>query len=240
MMGNYSCLSCMRDPRSHSGSRLDTKSGLNFAVTNVNEVTPDAVGREDSIAARTRMIGAIVGSVFMVGLVLSGVIFYLRRHVSRKSLRRAVDTTRATPDVPSDSASPQATGQQECGMSAQARNPSPGRSSASIRDSILTVATTQRQYSRQSRYSQISAPSSPKSMRFVVTGSYHSPTNSDSSQATVSVMVKDAAHPITTDPFVSPRSPQSPVSIDTITDHSAPWRGTNLSNIINAARGIKT
>lgn len=196
--------------------------------------------QEDTTGAHTRMIGAIVGSVFMVGLVLSGVIFYLRRRVRRKSLRRGVVTTRATPDVPSHPVSPRVMEQQESRMSTPAQDPFPGRSSASIRDSVLTVAATQGQCSRLSRYSQISASSSSKSMKFVVKGSYHSPTSSDSSQTTLSVVVNDAARPLTGDPFAGPASPHSPVSADTITDHSAPWRGTNLSNIINAARGIKT
>ena len=190
---------------------------------------------------RNRMVGAIVGSVFMLGLVIFGVIFYLRRRIRRRSLRQVVDTTRATSNVPSCPAPSQTVEKQESGTIMQDWNAFLDRSGAAIRDSALTVAEIQMQCSHLDRYSQISASSTiSMSIRFAVPGSHHSPTNSYSSRGTASVTPRDAARTSTANPFADHASPpQSPASMKTPTNHSAPWRGTNLSNIINAARGVK-
>lgn len=215
--------------------------GLNSTPTNTGEIAHDATRPEASTMARNRMIAAIVGSVVMVGLVLYGVIFYLRRRVSRKSPRRAVDTARTVSNVTSHSASSHVMmGQQESGMIAHGQNPFLDRGGRSIRDSTLTAASIQRQCIQPGRYSHISASSqNSRSIRFAISGGYRNSSNSYSSRATMSVLVIDVAHSLTADSLADPVSPRSPVSINANTDYSASWRGTNLSNIINAARGIK-
>jgi len=189
------------------------------------------------------MIGAVVGSAMIVCLLLSGVIFCLRRRMSRKFPHRVVDTARTVSNVISRSASSHATvGQQENGMIAYGQNSFLDRSGGSIRDSTLTVASVQRQCSQLGRHSQISASSwDSRSMRFTASGSYHNSANSHSSRATTSIITIDVAHSLAADPSADPASPRTrtPASFNTNTDYSASWRGTNLSNIINAARGIK-
>lgn len=208
-------------------------------------MTPEAsigvAGRKD-IAARNRMIGAIIGSVVMVGLVLSGFIFCLRRRrMSKKSsLHRVVDATRLMPNVSLHSSSPQTKGQREGGIITRDRNSFFDRNSTATRNSTLSAAAVQIQRSPLDRCSQISATSSiSRSIRFVVTGDYRSPANSHSSRATMPATPSDVARTLAIDPFAGLAQPRSPVRAETPTDHSATWRGTNLSNIIKAARGIK-
>ena len=231
----------MRHSCSPSNSRFDSKARLTSTATNTNEITPDAslhaIGQE-----RTKMIGVIIGSVLVAGLVLSGVFFFLRRRVNRS--RRVADTTRATSIVPSYSASFQMMERQGDGVIVQHQNLRLDHSSGAAKhDTTLTVAAIEKQSGHPGRCSQISATSSTsRSIRFAVSGSHHSSSNSNSSRATVSVVIpEDGAHTPTTDPFANPISHWTPVSlnINTTTDHSASWRGANLSNIINAARGIK-
>ena len=192
--------------------------------------------------ARGRMIAAALSLVLMAGLVLFGIIFCLRRRMRRKSLRLVVGTSRATSNVSSYPAQPQMVEQQENGTTTRDRDAFPGdHSGAAIRDPTLTMVGFQRPCSRPDRYSQISASSTiSRSIRFAITGSYHSPTNSYSSRATMPVPPRDVAHTFTPNPFADVSPPHSPASIKTPTDHSAPWRGSNLSNIIKAARGVKT
>ena len=210
-------------------------------TTNTNEIAPnaslDSVSQGGSVS-RNRMIGAITGSVLVAGLVLFGVILYLRRRMSRKSLGRVVDTTHAMSNVSSRSAPSRVKEQRESGIIAQDQNPFLDPSNAAMRNPTLTGTAGQKQRSHLDRYSQISTTSSTsRSIRFVVPGSYHSPTNSHSSRLTISVTPTEVPYTVTPDP---PTPPHSPVSVKTPVDHSAPWRGTNLSNIINAARGVKT
>ena len=240
MTGNCGCLS-------HTTSiltlkfRIDAVPGLN-TLTNTDGIAPDVKRPETSTVAHNIMIGAIVGSVVMLGLVLFGVIFYLRRRMSRKLPRRAADTARTVPNVTSHFAlSHIMMEQQESGMIAHGRNPFLDHSGGSMRDSTLTAASVQMQCSQLGRCSHISVSSqNSRSIRFAVSGSYRNSSHSYSSRATMSVMVIDVAHSLTVDPLADPVSPRSPVSVSTNTDYSASWRGTNLSNIINAARGIKT
>lgn len=227
--------------------RINAVPGVNSTLTNTDEIAPDAMRPEASIVTRNTMIGAIVGSVAMVGLVLFGVIFFLRRRMNKTSPRRAGDTARTVSNVTYSVSSHIVMGQLESGMIAQGQNPFLNRSGGSIRDSTLAVASVQGQCSQPGRYSHISASSqNSRSMRFAVSGSYRNSSHSHSSRATMSVMVIDVAHSLTVDPSADPVSPQSPVpprspvSVNANTDYSASWRGTNLSNIINAARGIKT
>lgn len=218
--------------------RANAVTGLNSTPTNKGEVVPDTVRPE---AGRNRMIGAIVSSAVIVCLLLSGVIFCLRRRMSRKSPHRTVDTAPTAPNVVPHSASPHATmGQQESGMIVYGQNPFPDCSGGSIHDSTQTAASVQSQCSQLGRNSQISASSwDSRSMRFTASGSYHNSANSYSSRATMSIITVDAAHSVTLDPSADLAPPRTPVSFNTNTDYSASWRGTNLSNIINAARGIK-
>ncbi|KAF9652479.1 hypothetical protein BDM02DRAFT_3183521 [Thelephora ganbajun] len=109
---------------------LDSNPGLNSTVNGIHEITPDETRQETSITAHNTMIGAIVGSVLVVGLVLSGVAFYLRHRASRKSSSRTIDTTCATSDVSPYFASPQTMGQRESDMISRGRNPPLDRSSA--------------------------------------------------------------------------------------------------------------
>jgi len=197
--------------------------------------------QQASAVTRTWVAGVIVGLVLVVvaGLVLSGVIFYMRRRVSRKSSHRVMDASRTMLNVLSHSTSSHTMGQQESGMIVQGQNPILDCTGAPTRDPGLTAAAVQGSCSQLNRYSQISASSSnPRSIRFAVTGSYRSSTNSYYSQATAS-MVIDVAHSLSVDLSTEPVSPRSPVSVNTTIDHSASWRGTNLSNIINAARGVR-
>lgn len=189
-------------------------------------------------APHDMMIGATVVSVLIACLLLLGVAFCLRRRrVNKKSSSLAVDMTRATPG-----ASPQITGQQEGGMVVQGRNiflNHGGRMPK--RDSILTTTTAQGQCGRPGRSSQISIASSiSRSIRFAVAGSFHSSAGSHISPATMSVIAVDGTHAPGDDICPEPPSPWRPGSVNTSYDYSASWRGTNLSNIINAARGIKS
>jgi len=182
------------------------------------------------------MIGVIGLPVFMTSLLLLGIIFYLRRCLNKKSSSLAVDTTRATLD-----ASSQTMGQQECGMIFHGRDSTfLDHGGTPQRDSTLTVVTAQGQCSLPGRSSQISMASSiSRSIRFAVTGSFNSSAGSYVSRAAMSTIAVDGTH--TPDDNISgePVSPWRSVSVNASHDYSASWRGTNLSNIINAARGIK-
>jgi len=210
-------------------------------TTNTNEIAPGAsldLVSHGGTVSRNRMIGAIAGSVLVAGLVLFGVIFYLRRRMSRRSLGWAVDTTHAMSNVSPRPGQSRVTEQRESGTIMQDQNPFLDPGNAAMRNPTPTVTAGQKQRSHLDRYSQVSTTSSgSRSIRFMVPGSYHSPTNSRSSRITISVTPTDVARTVTADP---PTPPHSPVSVKTPVDHSAPWRGTNLSNIINAARGVKT
>jgi len=221
--------------------RVNAVTGLNSTPTNKGGVVPDTMRPEAPIAGRNRMIGAIVGSAVIVCLLLSGIIFCLRRRMSMKLSHRNADTARTVPSVVSHSVSPHATmGQQESGMIAYGQNPFPDCSGGPIRDSTTTAASVHRQCSQLGRDSQISASSwDSRSMRFTASGSYHNSANSYSSRATMSIITVDAAHSVALDPSADLAPPRTPVSFNTNTDYSASWRGTNLSNIINATRGIK-
>ena len=196
--------------------------GLNSTVTGMNGITPDAPKQGSPIAARNRMIGAVVVSVAMVVLVLSILIFYLRRRMSRGSSCRGANTKSTTP-----------------GMVAQGRNPFLDCSEVEICDPTAPVAAVQRQCNRSGRCGSRGSASSSKSwsMRFVGRGSHNS-INSCSSRATTLVVVPDVARTPTPGPLTDPVALRSPASINTNADYSASWRGTNLSNIINAARGL--
>lgn len=185
----------------------------------MNGITPDAPKQGSPIAARNGMISAIVVSVAMVVLLLSILIFYLRRSMSRESPCRGANT--------------------KPGMIAQGRNPFLDCSEVEICDPTATVAAVQRQCNRSGRCGSRSSASSSKSwsLRFVARGSHNS-INSCSSRATASVAVPDVARTPTPGPLTDLVAPRSPVSINTTADYSASWRGTNLSNIINAARGL--
>jgi len=209
-------------------------------ATNTDEIAPDASldsVNQGVVVGRHRMIGVIAGSVLVAGLALFGVIFYLRRRMSRKSLRRVVDTTRAMPNVSPHSGPPRVKEQREGGIIMRDWNPFIDPNIEATRNPALPVTAVQKQCSHMDRDSQISTTSSgSKSIRFVAPGSYHSPTNSRSSRVAISVTPTDATRTLASNPFTPPRSP---VSFKTPADHSATWRGTNLSNIINAARGVR-
>jgi len=240
-MGNRHYLSLAFHPRSYSSSRFDSDPEPSPMTTNTNEIAPgaslDSVSQGGAVS-RNRTIGVVAGSVLVAGLVLFGVIFYLRRRMSRKSLGRAVGTTHAMSNVSSPPAPSRVKEQRESGIVTQDQNPFLDPSNAAMRNPALTVTAGQKRCSHLDRCSHVSTTSSgSRSIRFVVPGSYHSPTNSRSSRVTISVTPTDAAGTVTSDPLTPPHSP---VSVKTPVDHSAPWRGTNLSNIINAARGVKT
>lgn len=115
------------------------------------------------------------------------------------------------------------------------------RSDAPKRDSNLTAAAVQGRNSRPGRSSQISTASSmSRSIRFAVAGSFYSSAGSYISRATVSMIAVDGTHTPDNDPPGEPVSSWSPVSVNATCDYSASWRGTNLSNIINAARGARS
>ena len=222
MAGNLCCFSYVYDSRSRSSLRL----------TGLDKVTPDPAVTQgnSSRAAHSKMISAIVVSVLMACLLLLGIIFCLRRCVNKKSSSLAIDMTRATSGV-----SPQTTGQQEGGTIVQGRDSFLNHSHTPRRDSTLTIATVREQRSRPGRYSQISIASSiSRSIRFAVAGSFHSPPGSYLSRATASTIAVDGTHTLEDDISEEPASP-----FDKSGDYSASWRGTNLSNIINAARGVK-
>jgi len=214
-------------------------------VISINAAVPDVplptMGQEGPVA-HNGVIGAIVGSVLTVGLVLSGLIFILRRRMSKS--RRVVDTNCAMPTMPSHSASSKGMGQRGSGIIKQYRIPHLEHNiGAATWDSTLTVAAIERQCTHPARCSQISGTSSAsRSIRFAISGghsgSHHSSSNSYSSRATISMIV-DAGHALTADPLANPSPPRRPISLNVTADHSASWRGANLSNIINAARGVK-
>jgi hypothetical protein len=243
MAGDYCCLKRMRRPFSHSKPRVNVVPRFSPTATNSNEITPGVTGPGTSAMTRNRMAGAIVGSAVIIVLVLSGIFFYLRRRGGAKSPCRAVDVVvPPTPNVPPYSTSCHTTGQRECGMLAQGQNPFSDRGERTIRDSSMTATSAQGQCGQLGGYSRTSASSEsrPMSMRFAVSGSYRNSSHSFSSRATMSVTVIDAAHSFTADSPPDPVSRWDPVCANTNAEYSASWRGTNLSNIINAARGIKT
>lgn len=126
-------------------------------------------------------------------------------------------------------------------MIAQGRNSFLDHNDAPRRDSTPTVATAQGKSSNPGRSSQISVASSiSRSIRFAVTGSFNSPPGSYISRAAMSMIAVDGSHSPGDDVSGERLSPWPPASVDTSCDYSASWRGTNLSNIINAARGIKS
>lgn len=228
----------IRDPCSRPRPRFGLNPGLSSAVTGLDTVVPASAVRQGNSAraAHNVMIGATVASVLMASLLLLGIIFCLRRCVNKKSSNLAVNMTRATSGV-----SPQTTEQQEGNMIVQGRNSFLDRSDTSQRDSTPTVATAQGQCSQPARSSQISIASSiSRSIRFAVTGNFYSPPGSYIPRATMSVIAVDGTHTPGDDISGEPVSPWRPVSLDTSCDYSASWRGANLSNIINAARGIKS
>ena len=240
MTGNfYRCLNHDCDPCSRSSTRLGSNPGLGSTVTSMDKVTPDStVGQGNSArGSRNAMNGAIIASVSIAFLLLLGIIFFLRRCVNKKPSNLAVDTTRAT----SAGLSPQAVGQLGGGTIAQGQDSFLDHGSAPIRGSTPTVATAQGRCSQPGRSSQISTASSiSRSIRFAaVAGSFYSSAGSYISQAAVSMIAVDGAHTPGDDVSGEPVPPWTPVSVDTSCDYSASWRGTNLSNIINAARGIK-
>ena len=226
---------------SYSSSRFDPEPEPSPMATDTDGIVPGA--SQDSVsqggtASRNRMVGVITGSVLVAGLVFFGVIFYLRRRMRRKPLGRVVDAAHAMSDVSPRSAPLRVTEQRESGSIMQNQNPFLDPSNPAMCNPALTVTAGQKQRSHLDRCSQISTTSSgSRSIRFVVPRSYHSPTNSRSSRVTISVTPTEMAHTVTADP---PTPPHSPVDVKTPVDHSAPWRGTNLSNIINAARGVKS
>jgi hypothetical protein len=208
------------------------------------EVTPGSATKHrgsSGAAAHSAAIVAIVVSVLMACLLLFGIIFCLRRCVSRNSSSRTAETTRATSGVSSHPASSQTTGRPEGGVTAQGQDSSLEQNDAK-RDSTLSVATVQEQSNRRGRYSQISITSSiSRSIRFAITGSYNS-TSSPISRYNVSTVAVDGAHTPGDEAFGEPPSPRRPTSRvhSPSPEYTASWRGTNLSNIINAARGIKS
>jgi hypothetical protein len=210
----------------------------------MEEVAPDsAVTQGDSTAATHHpMLGKIVAPVSVAFLLLLGIIFYLLHRVTRKSSSGSVDMPRATSDVPLRPVSSQTIEGRESSMITEGQNPFINTNDPPQRNSTTPpVATTQGQRCRATRYSQMSVTSSiSRSIRFAVRGSVHSPTDSHTSRANVSVIAVDGTHTPEVDPFGEPPpSPWRPASSSTSLDFSASWRGTNLSNIINAARGIK-
>lgn len=237
MTGNRYCSNRIRDLCLHSSPRLGLSPRLNPPVTGMDKFAPDSVVRQENStqASHNMMIGATVVSVLMVSLLLLGIILCLRRRVNKKSSSLVADTTRAAPGVSS-----RTTDQQRCSMILQGLDSFLDLSDTSQRDSTVTVATAQGQWNQQGRFSQISIASSiSRSIRFAVTGSFYSSPGSYTSRATVSVIAVDGTHIPGDDISGEPGSPWRPVSVTTSGDYSASWRGTNLSNIINAARGIK-
>jgi hypothetical protein len=209
------------------------------------EVTPGSATKQGCSSGpaahmHSAVIGAIVVSVSMTCLLLFGIIFCLRRCVSRNSSSRTADTTRATSGVSSHPVSSQTTGRPEGGVTAQGQDSFLERNGAK-RDSTLSIATVQEQSNSRGRYSQISITSSiSRSIRFAITGSYNS-TSSPVSRATVSMIAVDGAHTPGDEASGEPPSPWRPPSVHAPSpEYTASWRGTNLSNIINAARGIKS
>jgi hypothetical protein len=200
-------------------------------------VNPDLPPKGNSSGAgHNTMIGAALVSVLL--LLLLGIIFYLRRRVIRNHSRPAVDMDRAMPGV---STSPRTIGQQEgSGTIAQDRSSFIDRNAAPHRESGLTVATAQRRCSQPGRYSQISIASSiSRSIRFATPGSFSSSAGSRISRTAVSIIAVDGTHSPCDESLAEPVSPWRPLSVNTTSEYSASWRGANLSNIINAARGIK-
>lgn len=227
---------------SHQSPRADVVPTFSPTTTNSNETTPGATGPGTSAVARNRMAGAIVGSAVVIVLVLSGIFFYLHRRGGAKSPCRTVGAAAHTvPAIPPYSSPCHTVGQWECGLLVQGQNPFPDRGEPTIHDSSMTVASAQGQWSQLDRYNRISASSSRSmSIHFAVPGSYRNSSHSFSSRATMSVTVIDVAHSLIPDFPLDAVSPWSPACANANTEYSASWRGTNLSNIINAARGIKT
>ena len=242
MMGDCCFLKRMWHLFLHPSLRTNMVPRLSPTATNPNEITPGVAGPGTSAVARNKIVYAIAGSVVIIALVLSGIFFYLQRRGGERSPCRAVDAAVLTvPGVPPYSASCHAAGQQECGMLARDHNPFPDRSEPTFRDSSMTVVSVQEQCGQLGRCSRISASSSlSMSIHFAVPGSYRNSFHSFSSSATMPVVVIDVAHSLTADPPPDPVSPWDPVCANTNTEYSASWRGTNLSSIINAARGVKT
>ena len=239
LAGSHRYFSCTHHPHSHSNYRLDPEPGLSPTVINAGDINPDASVDATGAVARGRMIGIAVSSALMFCLVLFGVIFCLRRRVRGRSFRRVVDATRVTSSVSSCPSPSRTVEQRESGATTQDRSTFVGdRGGAAIHDPVLIVAGDQGRCSRPDRCSQVSTSSTiSRSIRFAITGSHHSPTNSCSSRATMSIPLREVAH--TVNPFADVALPQRPCRVKTLTDHSAPWRGSNLSNIINTARGVK-
>lgn len=207
----------------------------------MNNVTSDSQLKHGNStrSVHDTMVGAALVSILL--LLLLGIIFYLRRRVIRKSSSPAIDTSIPTPaGVSSYPMSPQTTRQQEGSTIQQDRDSFIDRNIAPRRESAFSIASAHGQRGHSGRRSQISIASSiSKSIRFAMPGSLNSSTGSPISRATMSVVAVDGTHSPCDESLGEPVSPWRPTSVNTTSEYSASWRGTNLSNIINAARGVK-
>jgi len=215
--------------------------GFNSAATGMNNTTPDSqLKRGNSTrSVHNTIVGAAIVSMLL--LLLLGIIFYLRRRVIRKSSSPTIDTSLPTPGVSSYPMSPQTTRQQEGSTIPQNRDSFVDRNIiAPRRESAFSIASAQGQCGHPGRRSQISIASSiSKSIRFAMPGSLNSSTGSRVSRAAMSIVAVDGTHSPCDESLGEPVSPWRPTSVNTTSEYSASWRGTNLSNIINAARGVK-
>jgi hypothetical protein len=206
----------------------------------MNNVTPDSQLKHGNStrSVHNTIVGAAIVSMLL--LLLLGIIFYLRRRVIRKSSSPTIDSSLPTPGVSSYPMSPQTTRQQEGSTIPQDRDSFVDRNIAPRRESAFSIATAQGQRGHPGRRSQISIASSiSKSIRFAMPGSLNSSAGSRLSRATMSVVAVDGTHSPCDESLGEPVSPWRPTSVNTSSEYSASWRGTNLSNIINAARGVK-
>lgn len=221
---------------------LGLDPGLSSAVTNMGDVAPESTTKQGSSTQSPQkpMVGVIFISIFVTCLLLLGIIFYLRRRVSRESRNPTADTTYPMTAVSSHPVSSQTMGKQEGGVTMLGRDSFIDRASVPNRESAMSVAPVQEQRNHPGRCSQISVASTvSRSIRFAVSGSYNSSAGSRLSRTTMSIIAVDGTHSPCDVSCGDRLSPWRPTSVTTSSEYSASWRGTNLSNIINAARGIK-
>ena len=227
---------------SRSSSRLGLDPVLSSAVTNMSDVASESTMKQGNSTQPPHkpMVGAIVISIFVTCLLLLGIIFYLRRRVSREPPNPTACTTYPTTGVSSHPMSSQTMGQQEGGVKMLGRDSSIEREGVPKRESAMSVASVREQRNRPGRCSQISIASTvSRSIRFAMSGSYNSSAGSRVSRTTMSIIAVDGTHSPCNESCGDRVSSWRPTSVTASSEYSASWRGTNLSNIINAARGIK-
>ena len=208
----------------------------------MNEVIPDSATRTGSTAAAHKMTkGAVVALVLIACLLLFGIVICLRRLVSRRSLNRTADTNFTPSGVSLQTVLPYTMGRRESETTVQGQYQPFDHNDVPQPHLTISAAQAQGRRNQQGRRSLISVASSiSMSIRFAVAGSFNSSADSYPSRATVSVIAVDGSHTPDSDPYREPVSPRHHCfDVDQSLDHSATWRGANLSNIINAARGVK-